>query len=191
MGFSHPGGDLTLCILHALSIRLWHMQEKNGEDSSSLWLDLSKIAAGNLRVSGNGGKQARTTCFSPGREKNSAPDLMLGCILHLHLWLALLTWDLLSSVYHSVTSTWGLWIYMSMISYNHDAQAFLLVHGSQSLSDQEGSAGEKWHWDICTSHFVLLLSTTHCLMQLAVWISTMTCNVDFFRDLNRIGQLSV
>lgn len=32
---------------------------------------------------------------------------------------------------------------MSMISHNPDAEDFLLVYGSQILSEQEGSAGEK------------------------------------------------
>ena len=32
---------------------------------------------------------------------------------------------------------------MSMTSHSPDAEAFLMVYGSQILSEQEGSAGEK------------------------------------------------
>lgn len=191
MAFPHPGGDLTLvsCMHLVQGCNTWRKKWRRllislvESEQNCSWEFKSHAERGQA------GKD--NLLFSwKGEELRSRLHTWL-YFTSASLWLALLTWVLLSSIYDSVTSTQGLWIYMSLISHNPDAEAFLLVYGSKILSEQEGSAGEKWHWDVCKSHFVLLLSATHCLMQLSVWISTMTCIIDFFRDLSRTGQLSV
>lgn len=191
MGFPHPGGDLTLmsCMRLVQGCNTWRKKWRRlliylvESEQNCSWEFKSH---GERRQAGK-----FNLLFSwKGEELRSRLHIWL-YFTSASLWVALLTWDLLSSIYDSATSTQGLSIYMSLISPNPDPEAFLQVYGSKILSEQEGSAGEKWHWDVCKSHFVLLLSTTHCLMQLSVWISTMTCIIDFFRDLSRIGQLSV
>lgn len=42
--------------------------KKNGEATSSLLLNVDKIAARQLGVIGKESRQARRTCFSPGRK---------------------------------------------------------------------------------------------------------------------------
>lgn len=67
--------------------------------------------------------------------------------------------------------------------HNPDAETFPWVMGVKFIQTKKGKM-TLGYWVIRKSHFVLLLATTHRLIQLAVWISEVTRFADFLRDLS-------